>query len=270
MARSARATMSSGKPIAVSIHSLDYADIPACAQITYSAFATDPHTVVKQLGHVSFDMYAISSSGFFSTLSKKTYIYVKAVDNETGEIVGHAGWIFRGVNEEQIPWSGPSDEKLEREEQEINNELGNDNKKEDEARKEDSIDRLHALEDRDMKYWLSSLIPPDTPCILIVGLIVSPSHQSKGVGSALIRHGNDIADKLGLCTWVHSSHQAYEAYKKFGFEAVRELDIDLDEYAPRVPREGEPVMGDKGSDGWGRYVIRYMKRIPKKPGNPDI
>ncbi|KAI0197262.1 acyl-CoA N-acyltransferase [Xylaria flabelliformis] len=263
--------MSSKKPLSVSIQPLNYVDIPACAQITSSAFAADPHTVVKQLGPEPFDMYKISSSGFCSTLSNKTYVYVKAMDNETGEIVGHAGWKFRGLNEELVPWSGPSDEKPRKEEQKMKNESGDNKKKEDEARKEEgSIDRLHALEGRDMNYWLSSIVPPDTPCIFIVGLIVSPSYQSRGVGSGLLRYGNNIADKLGLCTWVHSSHQAYEAYKKFGFDAVRDLDIDLDEYAPRGPREGEPVMGDKGRGGWGRYVIRYMKRIPKKLNGSDI
>ncbi|KAI0546332.1 acyl-CoA N-acyltransferase [Xylaria curta] len=256
--------MSSRKPISVSIQPLNYADIPACAQITSSAFALDPHTVVKQLGPEPFDMYKISSSGFISTLPNKSYVYVKAVDNETGEIVGHAGWKFRDVNEDLVPWSGPSDEKPgKEEEQKIKNKSGDNEKKE--ARKgEGSIDKLHALEGRDMNYWLSSIVPPNTPCIFIVGLVVSPSYQSRGVGSALIQHGNNIADKLELWTWVHSSHQAYEAYKKFGFEAVRELDVDLDEYAPRAPRDGEPVMGDKGLEGWGRYVIRYMKRIPKE------
>ncbi|KAI1746209.1 acyl-CoA N-acyltransferase [Xylaria scruposa] len=263
--------MFSRKLISVSIQPLNYADIPACARITSSAFAVDPHTVVKQLGPESFDMYKISSSGFMSTLSNKSYVYVKAVDDETGEIVGHAGWKFRDVNEELVPWCGPSDEKPRKEERVIKMEMGNDKKKEDEARKgENSIDRLHALEGRDMNYWLSSIVPPNIPCIFIVGLVVSPSHQSRGVGSALLRYGNDIADKLGLCTWVHSSHQAYEAYKKFGLEAVRELEVDLDEYAPRGPREGEPVMGDKGRGGWGKYVIRYMKRIPKALDGLDI
>lgn len=133
-----------------------------------------------------------------------------------------------------------------------------------EGKEKNSIDRLHALEDADMQFWLSDLVPSDTPCIFVIGLTVSPSHQSRGVGSALLRYGNAIADDLGLPIWVHSSHQAYEAYTIFGFETTRELDIDLDEYAPRGPTEGEEVMGKKGSGKWGRYVIRYMRRIPKK------
>ncbi|KAI0853181.1 acyl-CoA N-acyltransferase [Daldinia vernicosa] len=263
--------MSSGKPISISIQPLNYTDIPACARITSSAFSVDPHTIVKQLGRKPFDMYDISRSGFLDTLHRKTYIYVKAVDNETGEIVGHAGWAFRGLDPALVPWNGPGDAKPEGEgggeeqRQTRNDELENEDENEDaEGKKVNSIDRLHALEDADMQFWLSDLVPSDTPCIFVIGLTVSPSHQSRGVGTALMRYGNTIADDLGLSIWVHSSHQAYEAYKKLGFETTRELDIDLDEYAPRGPTEGEEVMGEKGSGKWGRYVIRYMRRTPKK------
>ncbi|OTB12416.1 hypothetical protein K445DRAFT_321151 [Daldinia sp. EC12] len=263
--------MPSGKPLSVSIQPLNYADISACARITSSAFSIDPHTVVKQLDQKPFDMYDISYTGFLDTLHKKTYIYVKAVDDETGEIVGHAGWAFRGCDPALVPWTGPKDtiplvgdrEQLQRKNYGLKTE---DGQKGTEERKENCIERLNALEDADMQYWLSNLVPSDTPCIFVAGLVVSPSYQSRGVGGALLRYGNSIADNLGLSLWVHSSHQAYEAYKKFGFQVTRELDIDLDKYAPRRPTEDEPVMGERGSRRWGRYVIRYMRRIPKKQG----
>ncbi|KAI1657275.1 hypothetical protein F4813DRAFT_389862 [Daldinia decipiens] len=80
--------MSSSKPISISIQPLNYADIPACARITSSAFSVDLHTIVK-----------------------KTYIYAKAVDDEMGEIVGHAGWASRNLDPALVPWSGPGDTK---------------------------------------------------------------------------------------------------------------------------------------------------------------
>lgn len=219
-------------------------------------------------------MYDIFHSMLLDSLGRKRQICVKAIDDETGEIVGHAGWAFKGVDEAAIPWKGPADDKLAADEEphgkkdgqkieDKKNELTNEaNGKE--RQEEDSIDRLKALEDGDMEHWQSNIVPKDKPCMFITGLHVSISHQSRGIGSALLQHGNAIADKLGLTIWVHSSHQAYEAYKKFRFETVRELDLDLDEWAPRGPRENEEVMGDKGSGKWGRYVIRYMKRDPKE------
>ncbi|KAI0893772.1 acyl-CoA N-acyltransferase [Annulohypoxylon nitens] len=270
--------MSSGNrdPISVSIHPLNYADISSCASITASAFSVDPHTTVKNLGREPYDMYAISRANFLDTLEKKTYVYVKAVDDATGAVVGHAGWAFRGVETALVPRVGPADAKptVETREQGQGQDKddGDDVKvgKEDRGgseskeEEENSIDRLHALEDADMQYWIKNLVPADVPCVFVVGLVVAPEFQSRGVGGALLRYGNAMADKLGLSIWVHSSHQAYEAYKKHGFETVRELNIDLDEYAPRGPQEGEEVMGEKGSKKWGRYIIRYMERKPKK------
>ena len=87
----------------------------------------------------------------------------------------------------------------------------------EEHREKDSIDRLHELEDKDMQHWVNNIIPSSTPCMLILGLTVSPEYQSRGVGTALLSHGNAIADQLGLGIHVHSSHQAYEAYKKSCF-----------------------------------------------------
>ncbi|KAL6814248.1 acyl-CoA N-acyltransferase [Trichoderma sp. SZMC 28015] len=257
---------SSNNRLSVSVQPLNYADVHACAQITSDAFAIDPHTIVKGLGRKPYDMYDIMRSMLLDGLERKKQIYVKAVDEETGEIVGHAGWAFKDVDEAAIPWSRPSDDKSAAKEEprpkkdEPENEDTGDI---EEKREEDSIDRLKALESRDMQYWQTNIIPQDKPCVFITGLHVSVSHQSRGVGTVMLQYGNAIADKLGLTIWVHSSHQAYEAYQKAGFEAVKELDLDLDEWAPRGPRVGEAVMGDKGSEKWGRYIIRYMKRDPK-------
>lgn len=128
---------------------------------------------------------------------------------------------------------------------------------------QNSINRLHALEDADIQEWVVKQIPPGQ-CIFINSLNVSPSYQSRGVGSTLLQYDKAITDRLCLFTWVHSSHQAFKAYQKAGFEVRRTLDLDLDEYAPTPPQNDEEVMGEKGSGKWGRYIIRYMEGIPEK------
>lgn len=244
------------KHINVSIEPLNYADIEACAQIAADSFAVDPHTIVKQLGRDGYDMAEIFRNIFLTNLERKTVIHVKAVDQDTGKIVGHGGWAFRGADPATIPWKAPSDAKPAMEEKAT--------KPQEEpkpASKEENggrIDELHALEDADMQHWMKEMIPSTAPCIFIAGLQVAPEYQSKGVGSALIKHGNSIADQVGLPVYVHSSDQAWKAYAKFGFTTMKELDIDLDKYAPRPPRDDEPVMGEKGK--WGHYAIRYMVR----------
>jgi GNAT superfamily N-acetyltransferase len=249
------------KPLSVSIKPMDYADIPVCSRYTADAFAADPHTLVKQRGWAPFDLYAITTQGFLAGLEKKTQLHVKAVDDETGETVGHASWILRGIKEGEAAWIGPSDMKPAAEAR-SETEARPAAAAQEEEHHDSAIDRLHALEDASMRDWLQNGIPADTPCMIVLGLAVAPTHQSRGVGSALLRHGNALADALGVSIWVHSSHQACAAYQKAGFAITNELAVDLDEYAPRPPKPGEAVMGDRGRDMWGRYVIKYMQRRP--------
>lgn len=269
------------KRLPVTIQPLQYADINACACLTAAAFSTDRHTIVKQLGGKPFDMYEVSRNGFLDSLHNRRYIYVKAVD-ETGQIVGHAGWGFRGVDEEKISWKGPGDvssgTKLKTEhngQEESENKEGTAKQVEGDEEHEDKmsgIDRLHALEDADMADMMAELMPAGTSCMYIVGLIVTPQYQSQGVGSALIKYGTTIADHLDIFTWVHASDQSWKAYAKSGFDVVKELDVDLDEYAPAPPGRDivERLKGTIGTgegvteENWGHYVIRYMKRMPKR------
>ncbi|KAJ4350055.1 uncharacterized protein N0V89_008676 [Didymosphaeria variabile] len=271
--------MAPDHPIQITIRPLQYADTEACARITASAFSTDRHTIVKQIGGKPFDMYEVSRTRFLATLHRKNYIYVKAVD-DARNIVGHAGWGFRGVDEEKIPWKGPDDELVtgegrasQKDERKCKDNISVAKVEKDSLGDEEKegIDRLHALEDADMQHTMASLMPPGISCMYISGLIISPEHQSHGVGSALIKYGNAIADRLGVFTWVHSSDQAWKAYAKFGYEVVKELEIDLDEYAPSPPEKawaeklkgtGEGVTAER----WGTYVIRYMKRLPEIKG----
>ncbi|KAM7184637.1 hypothetical protein V8F33_012883 [Rhypophila sp. PSN 637] len=272
-------------PLPIKIMPLQYADIPIVSRNTASAFAVDPHTLVKQLGKGGYDMYAISSSGFLDNLGKKNYMHFKAVSvdpttNNTGEtILGHISWAFRGVSDEELdkmPRPGLDDQLLPATTPdaaintivttaEDENTTADD--EETTNKNNNKIQRLHDLEDEDMQTWMSSIIPPGS-CIFVTGLIVAPGYQSRGVGSRLLQKLNETADAMGLCVWVHSSHQAYRAYHKAGFEVTRILELDLDEYATRGPREDEAVMGDLNLEGkWGRYIIRYLKREPRYPAS---
>lgn len=123
-------------------------------------------------------------------------------------------------------------------------------------RANDMIDRLDEMESKDMQDWQEILMPPGSQCIIITGLGVRQEYGQRGVGSSLVKWGADQADEHGVFMWVHSSEAAYRTYARNGFGVVGILDVDLDEYAPGPPPEGN---GAK----WGHYTIRYMKRLPK-------
>ncbi|GAW20940.1 hypothetical protein ANO14919_104530 [Xylariales sp. No.14919] len=256
---SSHSSSSSGtQGILASVQPLEFPDIPICAKLSAAAFAADPHTTVKQLGRQPYDMFTMARSSLEENLKRQNFVYVKAV-GEQGTVVGYAGWVFSSAGQTRASSRSSGNKRS------VTGEGGVAEPDEPNGRGEtetDPIERLHSLEETDTQYWLQNLVPKDVPCMFVVGLTVSPSHEGRGIGSALLRHGNAIADERGLSIWVHSSHQAYAAYKKAGFETQRELRIDLDDYAPRPPRDGEPTMTGEHDGRWGQYVIRYMERKP--------
>lgn len=105
------------------------------------------------------------------------------------------------------------------------------------------IERLEEMEDEDMKRWQTILMPPGSKCVIVTGLSVSPKHQEKGVGSALLKWGTDKADEHDVFMWVHSSEESYKVFSNSGFEVTGVLDLDLDAWAPSPPSgEGEGVL----------------------------
>jgi hypothetical protein len=70
----------------------------------------------------------------------------------------------------------------------------------------------------------------------------------------LTESGTSRAERDGVFALVHSSAMAWMASQACGFEIVRELKLDLDEYAEGGAVGHGPMEGGK----WGIYIFRYM------------
>jgi GNAT superfamily N-acetyltransferase len=232
----------------LSIESVRWEDIPALAKIGNDAMKGDRNTELKAQSRVPFRMGEVVVDCLNMWLLKENIVCTKAVDTETGEILGGINWGFSVFDKNDISRNDPGPKpssSTEPEKMEILKE------------KEAGIKRLEELTNSDMKLRQGQLMPPGTKCMFILMFMVSPLHQRKGVGSALLKWGTDIADRHSVYTWVHSSDGAWRVFQKHGFETIYTLDVDLDEYAPFPPVEG------RGIDGrWGQYIFRYMKRLP--------
>lgn len=258
------------------IERLQLEDIPVVAKQAADAFTNDRQTQMKALGEKEpFDMEKEALGSMPGYLESLTCHVLKAVDEETGEIMGVCNWGIRGLAPKTLPCfedriprleAKVKDEEAKRAEeqkQQANNEhkpAEDVPKTEEGAQPEetDPIKRLVARTDADMNAWMKEVMPAGTACLFIVGLTVAPQFQGRGVGSALLRWGTKVCDDNNCFAWVHSSDPAWGMYQKSGFEVIRSLDIDLDEYAP-CPPPGE------GPDAkWGHYVFRYMKYFPRK------
>jgi GNAT superfamily N-acetyltransferase len=253
-------------PTSISIQPTTFADVAAIVKIGREIDATraDRHTEIKRLGNVSYlsEDDEQAKSGFVSTLQNSgKYRYIKAV-NDSGKVMGSANFYFHGFGQDEIPHLDPGelDETVatQTEAEETTYEKPEEPISEEKKKATEMIDRLKDMEEEDMQRWQKILMPPGSLCIIITGLAVSPRFQHNGVGAALVKWGTNLADKFGVFMWVHSSEASYRVYAKSGFEVVGTLEIDLDAWAPAPPpmEEGEGAV-------WGRYVVRYMKRLPK-------
>ena len=149
-----------------------------------------------------------------------------------------------GVDKDEDEDEAEADEKIKTEES-----------REEEKKPTDPLAQLEALTTSHLTSYQARIQPAGTKALVIGTLAVDPSAQNRGVGSLLIKHGTEIADREGALCWVHSSDDegAVKVYAKAGFVLDDVLVVRLDEWARKAGIEGR----------FGDYRFRYMVRWPR-------
>ncbi|KAL7790311.1 acyl-CoA N-acyltransferase [Trichoderma ceciliae] len=250
------------------ITALQLQDVPEAAQLSSDAFLEDRQTQMKALGRNPFSMKEYHTESLPQMLKSPRCAILKAVDDETGEFAGFCNWGLIGFSPDEMPVlpgriqppekpATASAQQLEKEKSSPSSQSAPEPDSSTDA-EDDPIERLQALTGADLDAWQKEVMPEGTKCLIVIGLSVSPKFQRRGIGSALLRWGTSICDQKGVFAWVHSSEPAWRIYEKSGFQVIRCLDVDLDEYAPCPPP-------NEGPDAkWGHYVFRYMKYLGSK------
>jgi GNAT superfamily N-acetyltransferase len=73
-------------------------------------------------------------------------------------------------------------------------------------------------------------------------LHTDPKEGGRGAGRALLQWGMQKADDLELPIYLESSPSAHGFYKKFGFEDVEILELDLGLYGGPAKKHTTPLM----------------------------
>ncbi|KAF8202752.1 acyl-CoA N-acyltransferase [Mycena galopus ATCC 62051] len=224
-------------------------DIPRFSEIFTQAFTTDTHTLVKaQADGLPMGTVEMSQDWWADLIdAPERAIIIKAVDTESGKILGACGWgkwNFDGSKpalaegkedprtEEWRPKPLPADHK--------------------------PIDVLKKIGSDSMKEWQLKLNPYGGKNMYIFGISVDRVEQRKGVGSALLKFGTDMCDEHQCYAWVYASMAGYPLFYKAGFREIGRLEVNLDEYA-----NGVKWMKDGNEQDWGMYTFRYCKYEPK-------
>src|ERR1700753_1550253 len=152
--------------LSYSIKPATYADIDALNKIWRDSFETDRQTQLKKLGNVPYLREDGARDGAIRTLQNPKFNYIKAVRDDTGEVLGSLCFVFHGFDQNDIPkldigdpssiQSKAGDEKVQ-----CNAEPLSEQKK----RAAKIVDSLDAMETEDMKRWQAILMPPGSKCI---------------------------------------------------------------------------------------------------------
>jgi len=94
-------------------------------------------------------MKETSKENLLRTLSSKKYVHLKAVDDATGELIGHVGLASAGIDSHQVPWSDAGEPPKE---QQVQSETKPKQPADEDHEALDDIERLKVLEDVDMKH----------------------------------------------------------------------------------------------------------------------
>ncbi|EME89491.1 uncharacterized protein MYCFIDRAFT_26280 [Pseudocercospora fijiensis CIRAD86] len=144
--------------------------------------------------------------------------YIKAVDSETGEILGMAKWL---VFNEKLPASRT-----------FEGGTGDYWPDEEEARYAKTMAEIFV---RERNAYIEST---KGKIVSLDILTVDPAHQRKQVGDALVKWGLAKADELGYDAIVESSVYGRRLYEKNGYVWQKDVTIQVPGYEGKRPAGG--------------------------------
>lgn len=245
-------------------------DIPILSEICGLAVENDRHTMLKAAHPTRPYDHGSGMTGAFEywlSFPPNRLEVTKAVDDQTGDILGVVSWGMRLDQPDLQPARHEETQDSPAADGNDKTSLGSVKKpviciSKDYAKTDSpDLDPLAQLEDITSSHladYQKRVMPEGTRCMYVVSITVHPKHQGRGVGSALIRKGTQRADAEGVFCWVHSSEHGAPVFRKCGFEVDDSLELDLDAWAGKM--DIDPPAGD---DKWGKYTFRYMVRQPK-------
>ena len=223
------------------------ADIPTITTIQWSALRENPLIQTLYPRGPTPELADFTTASYEKASTYSCVRIVKATDDETGQIVAFAKWIFyrqdQQVSEEgaieigasqglqagasqckgKTPPRKPPPHCYTRALEEWNSKITK-------MRKGIMGKRQHTCMSAS-KHSLSCYFACYSRNLCVLDILhTHPSQQGKGAGTQLVRWGTDLADKEGLQCYVETPVAGYTLFRQSGFQNITEMSIDLGKY----------------------------------------
>ncbi|RDW61146.1 GNAT family N-acetyltransferase [Aspergillus mulundensis] len=212
----------------------DYIEAFAVADLSFAAFNT---LLYKTHPPSPSSLEKLTAARLRDIAMMPTARMFKAVDEDTGAIIGVARWIV--TKEERVYTT--LQEAVEHEV--MRRVIPETNEAATRAfYTMATAGKWEVLGLRDNHGAVVGLVPR----VELETLFTHPGYRGVGVASALVQWGVELADRLGMRVYFEAAGEGRPLYERFGFEVVRVGEFDAAEYG-----------------GVGRHVYTFMLRQPK-------
>ncbi|KAL6886291.1 acyl-CoA N-acyltransferase [Trichoderma longibrachiatum] len=214
------------------------ADSEALSRNNMSAFWQDPNWVLS-FRHTTLEKHIETTAKRYPRRlisDRATSRHQKAIDTQTGQLVGYARWIlpesYATTADGEPIWPEALGPLVGKEEEE-------------EIRRIADATPLNASNETDpldnKVTEIKEELMKKKPYLCLDYLAVHPENQGKGIATLLVQSGMKEAEKLGLDIFVLACRAAWGVYSRLGFRVEREL-----------------IQDDSMYGGDGNYGVRYM------------
>lgn len=247
------------------------ADIPTITTIQWSALRDNPLTQALYPRGLTPELADFTTASYAQAREYPSVRIVKAIDDETGQIVAFAKWIIYEQEEqennqhtvgyrsgEDVPAGGEGEwrkgkTKLQPPPHCYTRVLMDWNRRIATMRKTVMANRQHSCLSP-QKHSLSCYLACYSRNLWVLDILhTHPSQQGKGAGATLVKWGTDMADHVGVSCYAETPVAGYSLFRQSGFQNVTEMSMNLGKY----------------KDGFTEYKHIVMVRPPYGATQPD-
>ena len=198
------------------IHSATIDDIPELVRVFHESFRED-RSFKACYGAVPFKLLEEFHIQEFQDIFSRWWVhYFKIIDSSNQQIAGFSGWRFRHP--------------VEDEEAATQTAIANGKDQSLPWYRVVGLNVPLCMKLSDLQNEAKGHLYNQETDFQMEIIAVRPCYRRHGLGSLLMQEGLNTAEAMGAKVYLHASPLGLQLYKKFGFKAIAEITVDLEEH----------------------------------------